>query len=231
MGLHAGALFQRGAAHIPRSSAHCSWRDADVPGLRDGAGATMKLLDLFCGAGVVESRRANQVRVLRRQRIGATKDLSILFDEVRSEISAGLAQRSGLSALRGNIRGTRAGRRESPTLLTTLRETAQHQDDQGVARRPSRLHEEVQRESSSKDPGCLEKEGGGGARAHHCAPRRGMCGVRRSESSLAPCGFHSDHEGVSISPSSPLCLYREASGTVPRALCKSPLRIDADRED
>ena len=183
----------------------------------------MKLLDLFCGAGMVESSRANKMLALRKCGSSTTEDSPILFDEVRSTGSPRVAQRAGVSALRQDIRGARARRRQSPALLKAMREEAQQQDNQELARRSPRRHEEVQRDPFSKDAGRLEKEGGWGTCSHHRASWWGMRGVRCSERSLASRRFHSDHTSLSIPSSSSLRLHREAQGTIPRAVCESPL--------
>jgi hypothetical protein len=185
-----------------------------------------RLLDLFCGAGVLHSGRANHLRLLCQRGRSAASDQEVLLDGLRSTPCPRLAEDTSVSPLWCRVRGARAGRRQPPALFERVRQESRHQDCALMDRGTSRNGEGLPPESTSKGPGLRPETVAGSSRTHSRFARSQVCCLRSDQSSLAPRRFYPYRQGAAVSTPAALPVCLGAPRPIPRSLCESPLRAD-----
>ena len=189
-----------------------------------------RLLDLFCGAGiVVQSSHATGLRILRRADGDATRHQAFLFRPVCATEGSRMAQDPTVPPLRDDVSGQGSRGRQPAALFQGVRQEPQRQDCGRLARCTPGLNGDVQPNSVGKEPRILAGKVALGSGRDHRIARRPVCGLRRHEIGLAARRLHSDHSRSPIPPSASLGIRASQLVGLPGALRQPSLRADTHR--
>jgi len=189
-----------------------------------------KLLDLFCGAVVLNwSNDNNHLSPLRdRVRIAAA-DQEVLLSGLLEPRHLGGHEDSSVSSLRQGLPSVWRWRCQPAALLKRVRQESCSQDDKGLDGRTTRGDEAVQRQSCGERSDSVDAEARARTVEDPRASRISVCRLWRHEPTLVACRLHRRIERTPVPPSSASCLRPNTSNRVPSALCESPLRADLER--